>query len=78
VTHVTLTDAQPSFNRSWVERNPATYRTGDMLFTAIITTLIVVGALGYATRSGSSGELIAHRPYNNRYNDASGAREDHV
>jgi hypothetical protein len=49
-----------------------------MLFTAIITTLIVVGALGYATRSGSSSELIAHRPYNNRYNDASAAREDHI
>ncbi len=49
-----------------------------MLFTATIVTLIVVGALGYALRSGRRGELIAYRPYNNRYNDASGAREDHI
>jgi hypothetical protein len=48
------------------------------VFTAIIVTLIIAGALGTALRSGRSGELISRRPYNNRYNDASGAREDHL
>lgn len=46
------------------------------MLTAIIVTLIIVAALGYALRAGG-GELISRRPYNNRYNDASGAREDH-
>jgi hypothetical protein len=43
-----------------------------------ILTLLVTGslALGYARRLGPGGGPIARRPYNNRYNDASGARED--
>jgi hypothetical protein len=45
------------------------------MFTAIIITIVV---LGYAPRSGSTGQLITRRPYNNRYSDASGAREDHL
>jgi hypothetical protein len=48
------------------------------MLTAIVITLLVVPLLGFTLRSGRAGELIAHRPYNNRYNDASGAREDHV
>jgi hypothetical protein len=51
------------------------------MLTAIIVTLIIVAVLGYALRSGRSGrtsEAIVRRPYNNRYNDASGAREDHL
>jgi hypothetical protein len=48
------------------------------MLTAIIITLIITAALGYALRSGRGGDLIARRPYNNRYNDASGAREDHL
>jgi hypothetical protein len=47
------------------------------MLTAIIVTLIIAGALGYASRAGGE-ELISRRPYNNRYNDASGAREDHL
>jgi len=47
------------------------------MLTAIIVTLIIAGGLGYALRSGG-GQLISRRPYNNRYNDASGAREDHL
>jgi len=50
---------------------------GTMLL-AVIVTLIIVAALGYALRSEHSGVLIARRPYNNRYNDAAGAREDHL
>jgi hypothetical protein len=48
------------------------------MLTAIIVTLIITAALGYSLRSERSGRQIAHRPYNNRYNDASGAREDHL
>lgn len=46
------------------------------MLTAILISLIVVLALGYALRAGRDGEALIHRPYNNRYNDASGARED--
>jgi hypothetical protein len=45
---------------------------------AIAITILIVAALGMALRTGSSDALIAHRRYNNRYNDASGAREDHL
>jgi len=48
------------------------------MLLAVIVTLIIVAALGYALRSERSGVLIARRPYNNRYNDAAGAREDHL
>ena len=51
------------------------------MLIAIIVTLLVAALLGRALRSGGSGrtsELIVQRPYNNRYNDASGAREDHL
>jgi len=48
------------------------------MLTAVIITFILVASLGYALRSGRSGSLIARRPYNNRYSDASGSREDHL
>jgi hypothetical protein len=48
------------------------------MLTAILITLIVVAALGYALRSGRGEDTILRRPYNNRYNDASGARRDHL
>jgi hypothetical protein len=54
----------------------ATYRNPPML--SILITLLVVAVLGYSLRSGRSGDLIVHRPYNNRYSDASGSREDHL
>ncbi len=47
--------------------------------TAIIVACSIVLALGYALRSGRRrARRSLDRPYNNRYNDASGAREDHV
>jgi hypothetical protein len=46
------------------------------MLTAILITLIIVAALGYALRVGRSGGAIVHRPYNNRYNDASAARDE--
>jgi hypothetical protein len=48
------------------------------MLTAVIVTFILVGSLGCALRSGRGGALIARRPYNNRYNDATAAREDNL
>jgi hypothetical protein len=47
------------------------------MLTAILITLLVVAALGYAL-AGRSDAAILRRPYANRYNDAAGAREDHL
>jgi hypothetical protein len=48
-----------------------------MLIAILITAVFVLG-LGGALRGGGRGGLIARRPYNNRYNDASAARQDHL
>jgi hypothetical protein len=48
------------------------------MFAAIIVTLLILAALGYARRADDTDSLIVRRPYNNRYSDASGAREDHL
>ena len=45
------------------------------MLSGIIVTLIITGALGYALRGGD-GRTIVRRPYSNRYNAASGAREE--
>jgi hypothetical protein len=47
-----------------------------MLLAIAIVLLIIVGYS--VARTARAGELIVHRPYNNRYNDASGSREDHL
>jgi hypothetical protein len=46
------------------------------MLAAIIITLIITSALGYAMRAGRNG--IVRRPYNNRYSDATGARDDRL
>ena len=43
------------------------------MFAAIFITLIVVAALGLALRPDR--RTTVHRPYNNRYSDAVGARD---
>jgi hypothetical protein len=49
------------------------------MLTAIIVTLLTVTGLGYALRSGrTDNKLIVRRPYNNRYSDAAGARDEHL
>jgi hypothetical protein len=48
------------------------------MLAAILITLVIIVALGYSFQSEKTGGLIAHHRYNNRYNDASGAREDHL
>ena len=47
------------------------------MFVSIFVTLVIVAALGYGLRSERDGALISRRPYNNRHNDASGARDHH-
>jgi hypothetical protein len=50
----------------------------DLMMLGILTTLFLLFGLGAALRRDGSNGLIARRPYNNRYNDATGAREDHL
>jgi hypothetical protein len=51
-------------------------RQDKAMLTALAVTLIITIALGSALRVGRNGGLISRQPYNNRYNDASGARDD--
>jgi len=47
------------------------------MLIAIIAILVIITAYGFARWSGrAGGGQIPERPYNNRYNDASGARDD--
>jgi hypothetical protein len=48
------------------------------MLSAIIVTGVILTALGYGMRSGRTGDLIVSRPYNNRYSDAPGARQDNL
>lgn len=43
---------------------------------SILVTAIVVLAAGVAIKPPMQEALIKRRPYNNRYSDASGARDD--
>jgi hypothetical protein len=48
------------------------------MFASIFVTTIIVAALGQGLHSErDDGVLISRRPYNNRHNDASGARDYH-
>lgn len=47
-----------------------------MLLGIFITLFLIAGLVAAFRRDGEGG-LIARRPYNNRYSDASAAREDH-
>jgi hypothetical protein len=44
------------------------------MLAAIIVALVIFAALANAFRPGSR-DIITSRPYNNRYNPASGARD---
>jgi hypothetical protein len=48
------------------------------MLTSTLLTLLIVIALVSALRAGRGETAIVHRPYNNRYNDAAGAREDYL
>jgi hypothetical protein len=50
-----------------------------IIVTAIIVTAVIVTAFAHQLRSpGRADSLIVHRPYNNHYDAATGAREDHL
>jgi hypothetical protein len=46
------------------------------MLSAIIVTILITFALANAFRGDRKGITIHRRPYNNRYNAASGARDD--
>ena len=48
------------------------------MLSAFLITLLIGAALGGALRAGRGDGLIAEHSYNNRYNDATGARDDHL
>jgi hypothetical protein len=45
------------------------------MFSAITVAIVIFAALANSLRPGRRGDIITGRPYNNRYNDASGARD---
>ncbi len=45
------------------------------MILAILTTAVIVWALGFSLRSERRGGIIGEHRYNNRYNDASAARQ---
>jgi hypothetical protein len=57
------------------ESGPDDPRTTEMLIGTIVT-IIITATLAHALSGGGRGGAIVRRPYNNRYNPASGARED--
>jgi hypothetical protein len=44
------------------------------MFASIVITAVILAALANAFRPGR-GDIITSRPYNNRHNPASGARD---
>jgi hypothetical protein len=44
----------------------------------VIFIVVLVGAVLAAAGRGRLGQPIRRHPYNNRYNDATAAREDHA
>jgi hypothetical protein len=48
------------------------------MLAAILITLLIGVALGGALRAGRGDGLIANHTYNNRYSDATAARDDHL
>ena len=46
------------------------------MLASIIVAIVILAALANAFRPGRRGDIITSRPYNNRYNAASGARDE--
>jgi hypothetical protein len=46
------------------------------VLVSIIVTILLVLFLAFALRSPQEEQLIARRPYNNLYNDATAARQN--
>jgi hypothetical protein len=48
------------------------------LLSFIVIAALFTCGLASAMRAGRTGNSIPRRPYNNRYNDATGARQDRL
>lgn len=48
------------------------------MLTSILVTALIAGSLAVAMRSPKDGELIVRRPYENRYSDATAARQSRL
>ncbi len=48
------------------------------MILAILTTAVIVWALGFSMRPERKGGLIARHGYNNTHSDASAARDNHL
>lgn len=75
MSDLTQTPVRAWLNGDVVEAEGNVYRKDQAMFTAIFVTLFITVALAIGLRTGRDG-LIGRRPYSNRYNDASGAREE--
>jgi hypothetical protein len=78
VSNFTHDAAAVSFNRVTGRRVNERRSKEQTMVSAIIVSVVIVLALGYGLRSRRSGDLIDSRPYNNRYSDATAARQDHL
>jgi hypothetical protein len=76
VSDLTQARAQSWLNGGVAEAEGNAYRKDQPMFIAIFVTTLIAVALGLGQRAGRDG-LIGRRPYSNRYNDASGAREEY-
>jgi hypothetical protein len=76
VSDLTLARRATWLNECTAEVEGNVYRKDRAMITALLVTLLIVTALAAGQRTGRDG-LIERRPYNNRYNDASGAREEY-
>ncbi len=59
-------------------RIPRTSDQLELMLSALFISLIIIVPALISLRPDSKGRLISHTPYNNRNNDATGAREDHL
>lgn len=57
---------------------PATDTEGFPMLTSILVTALIAGSLAVALRSPKDYELIVRRPYENRYSDATAARQSRL
>jgi hypothetical protein len=76
VSDLTQTRAESWLNGCVAEVEGNANRKDQAMLIAIFVTSLIAVALGLGQRAGRDG-LIGRRPYSNRYNDASGAREEY-
>ncbi|HEX4563378.1 MAG TPA: hypothetical protein VH115_02890 [Solirubrobacteraceae bacterium] len=76
MSDLTQTRAESWLNGCVAEVEGNVNRKDQAMLIAIFVTTVIAVALGLGQRAGRDG-LIGRRPYSNRYNDASGARQEY-